>query len=173
MKQLKAMRILGAAVSLAIVMGAPGALAGGNKEAKKNEQLVWPLPPDKPRYRWLEQISDAKQFDKKGVSSFIDRLSGSAKAKGETLFRPIGVATDSRNRLIITAQLSRTVYVIDRERKQVQRLFGTQSMPFKTPMGVVVDDKDNIYVADSKLDSVVRFSPDGTPSASVGQADGL
>lgn len=161
------------AALMLVFVTVPGTLAGSDKKDAKKSDLVWPLPPDKPRYRWLEQISDAKAFEKKGASSFLDRLTGSGKAGPETLFRAIGVATDSRGRLIVTGQLNRTVYVIDKDRKQVLRLTGTQGMPFKTPMGVVTDDKDNIFVADSKLQSVVRFSPDGTPTGSIGQADGL
>jgi DNA-binding beta-propeller fold protein YncE len=162
-----------AALLLAFVT-VPGAMAGGDKKDQKAaQQLVWPLPPDKPRFRWLEQISDAKQFEKKGVSSFIDRLTGTGKKGGDTLFRAIGVATDSKGRIIVTAQLNRTVYVIDKDHKQVMRLMGAPGMPFKTPMGVTVDDKDNIYVADSRLNSVTRFSPEGVPNGSFGQADGL
>jgi DNA-binding beta-propeller fold protein YncE len=164
-------RILWTLLALLSVLLAPS-VSGGSKKDQAAQQLVWPLPPDKPRFRWLEMFSDAKQYESKKFS-FIDRLVGGSKSGAETMFRPIGVATDSRGRVIITAQLNRTVYIIDKDHKQLLRLTGTQSMPFKTPMGVTVDDKDNIYVADSKLNSVIRFAPDGTPNASFGQADGL
>jgi len=107
------------------------------------------------------------------LGSFIDRLTGAASGRGEQLFRAIGVTTDSRNRVIVTSQTNRTVYVIDRDRKQVLRLHGSQATPFRSPMGIVTDDKDNIYVADSQLKSILRFSPEGMPNASFGQVDGL
>ncbi|HVP41881.1 MAG TPA: 6-bladed beta-propeller [Terriglobales bacterium] len=158
----------------AAMFAMPGALAGSKKDAKVSDptQLVWPLPPDKPRFRWVEILQDTKQFESRKFS-FIDRLAGDSKSGKDVIFRPIGVATDSKGRVIITGQLNRTVYVIDKDRKQVLRIRGTQSMEFKSPIGVMTDDKDNIYVADSKLKSVMRFAPDGTPNASFGQADGL
>ncbi len=160
---------------LLVGMAVPGALAGANKkdkDAQGAQQLVWPLPPDKPRYRWLDMLSDARQYDARKFS-FVDRLIGGSKSGAETMFRPIGVATDSRGRVIVSAQLNRTVYVIDKDHKQVLRLQGSPTMPFKTPMGVTVDDKDNIYVADAKQQVVMRFAPDGTVNASFGQMDGL
>jgi DNA-binding beta-propeller fold protein YncE len=152
---------------------APPASAGKKtKNQTDPTQLVWPLPPDKPRFRWVEMFQDAKQYESKKFA-FVDRIVGGAKAGPETMMRPIGVATDSKGRVIISSQTNRTVYVIDKEHKQLLRLQGTQAMPLKTPMGVTVDEKDNIYVADSKLHSVLRFAADGTPNASFGEADGL
>ena len=165
-------RILWALLALLSLLLAPGASAGNDKKDQAAQQLVWPLPPDKPRYRWLEMFSDAKQYESRRFS-FIDRLVGGSKAGPETMFRPIGVAADSQGRVIISAQTNRTVYVIDKDHKQVLRLQGSLSMPLKTPVGVTTDAKDNIYVADSKLNAVIRFAPDGTPNASFGQADGL
>lgn len=163
-----------ALLTLATVFAMPGALAGSKKDKNATDptQLVWPLPPDKPRFRWVEMYSDVKQFESKKFA-FFDRLAGNSKSTADFIFRPIGVTTDSKGRVIISGQLNKTVYVIDKEHKQVLRLGGSQTMPFKSPMGVVTDDKDNIYVADSKLKSIIRFSPEGTPNGSFGQADGL
>ena len=173
MRLTKAIRDWTTAALLLAFVGVPAATAGGDKkDAQKPAQLVWPLPPDKPRYRWLEMFSDVKQFEAKKFA-FIDRLTGTGNGGREVMMRPIGVAADSRGRLIVTSQTNRTVYVIDKNQKQVLRIQGSQSMPFKTPIGVATDDKDNIYVADSKLQSVMRFAPDGTANASFGRAEGL
>src|SRR4051812_47545578 len=119
----------------------PTAMAADKKQSQKTDQLVWPLPPDKPRYRWLEMFSDVKQYESKKFA-FIDRLTGTNNGGREVMMRPIGVATDSKDRVIVTSQTNRTVYVIDKNQKQVLRIQGSQSMPFKTPIGVATDDKD-------------------------------
>lgn len=163
-----------AAIALASI-GAPSLRAGGKKDAQINTQeLVWPLPPDKPRYRWIEVIQDLKQYDAKGKTSMFDRLIGDNSKMGpEGLYRPIGVATDSKNRIIIVGQLKKTVYIIDKEHKQITRIYGASSMKLQSPIGVTTDDHDNIFVADAKLHSVMRFAPDGHATGSFGQADGL
>lgn len=160
---------------LAGLLVAPTFLAGGEKEDELEaaRKLVWPLPPDKPRFRWVDMYSNVKQYEKKKGFGFVERLIGTKDDGPEMLFRPIGVAIDSKGRVIISAQSNRIVYVIDKQKKQVLRLSGTQAMSLRTPVGVAVDDKDNIYVADSGLDMVMRFAPDGTPNGSFGQTQGL
>lgn len=160
---------------LLIACIAPSLVAGGKKGTPPNPQnLVWPLPPDKPRIRWVEGIWDIRQYDAKGKYSMFDRLIGDTRKAGpEVLFRPTGVATDSKDRIIVTAQLRKTVYVIDKEHKQVTRIYGTPTNRLQSPLGVVADDKDNIFIADPKLGGILRFSPDGNANGSFGGGDGM
>jgi len=177
MKRGHIVRSISVLTLLVAAMAAPSGVAGGKKNAPQGlnpQDLVWPLPPDKPRIRWVEGIWNVRLYDAKGKATLFDRLIGDTSKQGpEVLFRPTGVATDSKGRILVTAQLRKTVYVIDREHKQVIRIYGSASMKLRSPLGVVADDKDNIYVADPQLHGVMRFSPDGQATGSFGQGDGL
>ncbi len=148
---------------------------------KKEEQpkidpstLVWPMPPDKPRVRFIEMWENNLQIEPVRKRSWADRLAGvSDKNMVEDFGKPAGVATDSKGRIFIASLNRAIVYVVDREHRQLLRVPGDNGISFRSPVGIVVDEKDNVYVSDSQLHLVMKFNPQMKMIATFGSDDGM
>ncbi len=163
-------RIIGVVILCVPLCGAQ-TRATGKKDVPKAAQtapqppeLIWPLPPDPPRVRWLAQYADMAKVknpvDKK--PRWIEKLTGT-KAPEEKLElrKPYGVATDSRERIYIADTQLKTVFVIDPEARVVEQRRGDSRAPMAIPAGVVVDSADRLFVSDAQLHSITCFSPTG------------
>ena len=136
--------------------------------------LVWPLPPEKPRVKFLEMFSNNFDVEPKKKVSWVDKMVGNPNPNIPEFFeRPAGIATDSKGRIFLVASQVATLYVIEKEHHQVLRVHGDRGLAFKVPLGVVVDSKDNFYVADAALSSVLKFDPQGHLQGVIGSEAGL
>ncbi len=87
----------------------------------------------------------------------------------EGLSKPRGVATNSKDELIVAEYKSNYVSIIAQDgRKRAFGGFGTEQGKFDKPRGVAVDKDDNIYVSDSGNHRVQKFTSEGTFIATVG-----
>jgi sugar lactone lactonase YvrE len=77
------------------------------------------------------------------------------------LLRPYGIAEDALGRLIVTDPSFGAVHVFDFERQRHLLLRRARRETLHSPIGVVVDREDNIYVADSGRARIYAFSPEG------------
>lgn len=157
----------------------PGLLRAADKHktpapAADNSQLIWPLPPDKPRVKFLEQLSNNFDIETKKKKSWVDKLVGNSDPNHTEYFeKPAGVATDSHGRVIFASTQRSMVFIIDQTQKQITRLQGDRGIVFQTPLGVVVDARDNIFVSDPLLHMVLKFDPANHLVATIGSKDGI
>lgn len=163
-----------------LLWAAPGrAGLGGKKENKGRpsvdpKQLVWPLPPDKPRIRFLDVYRTNFDIEPRKKISWVDRLVGNDDPNKEEVFeKPAGVATDSHGRIIIASLQLATVFILDKDNHQVGRLRGDRGIVLRSPLGVAVDSKDSIYVSDPALHMVLKFDRDGNLQATFGTDQGM
>jgi DNA-binding beta-propeller fold protein YncE len=158
-------------------LAAPTARAKDQKDSNAQAaptNLVWPLPPDKPRLKFLEMFSNNFDIEPRKKRSFVDRMVGNADPNQADYFlRPAGVAADSKGRIFVVSAQKATVFILDKEKRQVLRLRGERGIFFKTPLGVAVDSKDNFFVSDPFLRMVVRFGPTGHITGSIGSDTGM
>ncbi|MFQ5723015.1 MAG: 6-bladed beta-propeller [Terriglobia bacterium] len=135
-------------------------------------ELVWPLPPAPPRIRWLGQITDLNNVTgkKKKKLSWIDRLAGAREPEEQAwrLERPYGIAVDSRGRIYVADGSQRAVFVIDRAERRVETLGRSGRAALAVPIGVVLDEKDRLFVSDSHFHAITCFAPDGRVLAQFG-----
>lgn len=152
----------------------PGAKGtGAGPVAVKPTDLIWPLPPDPPRIRWLAEYADMAKV-KNPVArkqSWMEKVSGT-KTPDEKLElkKPYGVTADSRG-LIYTADTElKAVFVIDPVGKTVEKREGSSRAPLAFPVGVAVDADFRLFVSDADLHSVVCFDADGRVIANFGNS---
>jgi DNA-binding beta-propeller fold protein YncE len=146
----------------------------GKPVAAKPVSLVWPLPPDKPRIRFLEEFSNNFDVEPRKVRSWVDKLVGNPDPNVvESFQRPAGVAIDSQGRLLIASLERGTVFVLDKSKHTVLRIRGDRGIFLKNPLGLAVDRDDNFYVSDPVLKMVLKFSPNGQMLATIGQDPAL
>ena len=173
-------RILRTAGILLLCASTSGAAAAADKSKNQApnpntpQQLVWPLPPDKPRLRFLGQLSNNFDVVAKKKRSWVDKMVGNADPNVTEYFaKPAGIATDSRGRILFTSTQRSVLFIVDRERKTIQRVQGDRGIVLQTPLGVVVDAKDNIFVSDPFQHMVLKFDANGHLLATIGRKQGV
>jgi DNA-binding beta-propeller fold protein YncE len=134
------------------------------------QELIWPLPPDPPRIKWLAEYRDlAKIKNPVKKSGWMEKVTGTKTADEKIeLQKPYGVATDSRGRIYVADTELKVVFVIDPVNKQVSRREPSSRAPLALPVGVAVDAQDRLFVSDAALHTIVVFSPAGEPLAHFG-----
>lgn len=122
--------------------------------------LLWPEPPLTPRVKFVGLLRSQDDLGRSAGELFTEALLGRKKLP-DSLERPMGLAVSrDGTRLYVTDYASASVYVFDFERRRASR-FGDERHGFKYPYGVAVDDRDNVYVADSGSKLVRVFDRDG------------
>ncbi len=136
-------------------------------------ELVWPLPPDPPRIRWLAEYSDMAKVKKPVArkAGLMEKLTG-AKTQDEKLElrKPYGIAADNRGRIYAADTELKTVFVIDARAKTVETREGGSRTPLLMPVGVAVDAEERLFVSDADLHSIVCFNSSGQAVAVFGTA---
>lgn len=134
------------------------------------QQLVWPLTPETPRYRYLGEILGEVNFKEiegteGGLRKSMSWLGKVIFGEAEPLkiFRPQGGAFDKKNRrLYVTDVGQKKVFVFDLLKSKVEAWEGGGlDESFKTPIAVTVLKNGNVLVTDADLGYVLRFDVDG------------
>jgi DNA-binding beta-propeller fold protein YncE len=136
--------------------------ANKNQPTKQvdTSNLVWPMPPDKPRVKWLEMWSNNFDIETRKKRGFLDKVAGvDDPNKTEPFAKPAGVAIDSKGRIFFASVQNAMLYILDKEHKQIIRFHGDKAVSFRSPVGVAIDSKDNLYVSDPQLHAVFKFDP--------------
>ncbi|MHB1687231.1 MAG: 6-bladed beta-propeller [Ignavibacteriaceae bacterium] len=139
--------------------------SSSEKTAKKEKELVWPLPPEKPRIKYLRSLSDRKSIEGEG-SKILESLLG--KVKGEALQKPYGVAVTSDKKVYVTESSGGRVFVFDLKNSKLSFIGSSSFGSLAMPLGIAADSAGNIYVADVIQKAVLVFNPHGDMILSIG-----
>lgn len=156
----------------------PAPIGGANDKKTQSApapvQLVWPLPPEKPRLRFLQDLSSNLDVEPRKKKSWVDKMVGNPDPNRIELFdKPAGIATDSHGRVLFASTQHSVVFIVNLDARTVTRLQGDRGLTFQTPLGVVVDNSDDIFVSDPFQHLVFKFDSGGHLLATFGPQDGL
>jgi len=157
---------------LVALVSVPGAAAKQQKPgAGPPVQLVWPLPPETPRIKFVAAIYGASDVERTKKSNFLDRVAGIQKQDLKPFFtKPYGIATDSHNRIYVTDSGQGMIFVFDRDNKRVTYIGPGSQVRLRVPLGIAVDARDRIWVADGAGQHVYAFDANGNAVMALGQA---
>lgn len=139
---------------------------------------VWPQPPDEPRYRFVGFIAGEGNFvvDENSLNAFNRSIDWLRKALlGESpprgLYRPQGILVDSQlNRIYVTDIGQKAVFVFDRQANELLVWEQVDELEkFSAPIGVAINNNNEVFVSDSTLGFVVKLSQEGKPLAKLGE----
>lgn len=157
-------------MSLAAV--ATGGLVGCAEAPVKKDysNLVWPLPPDKPRIKYLASYSGQVDFDSDSAKASLF----GAENGGLGLMKPYGVATNKDgSRIYVTDTKMAMLLVFDLKARKVEPLQTDAHGGLNNPVEVRLDSRDRIYVTDSGRKEVIIYAPDGKTVRSFGKSEKL
>jgi DNA-binding beta-propeller fold protein YncE len=172
----KATRYLLPAIALLCLLPAGTSAADKKTSASaSSQQLIWPLPPDKPRVKFLQELASNLDVEPRKKKSWVDKMVGNPDPNRVQLFdKPTGIAVDSRGRIIFASTQHSTVFIVDQEAKSIVRVRGDRGIVLQTPLGVVVDGHDNIFVSDPLQHMILKFDTNGHLQATIGSGkDGV
>lgn len=154
----------------------PWGRVAAQKPAKKSgpqtssSQLVWPLPPEKPRFRFVQEIRGSIDIEPVQKTSLLARLSGIRRQEFRPSFvKPFGVSTDSRHRIFVTDNGQAMVFVLDPYKHEVSYIGLDSSPRLRTPMGITVDALDRVWLADAGAQRIYAFDSGLTLRAAIGK----
>jgi DNA-binding beta-propeller fold protein YncE len=161
-----------AAISVVLLFAAAAVQAKTKKPAAPaNLNLVWPLPPEKPRITYIASIYGAEDIEPSKKSNFLDHLAGIQKSDFKPFFlKPFGIATDSKGRIYVSDSQQGLIFVLDRENRKVAYIGKGGQVSLSVPLGIAVDSKDRLWVADATGQHVYAFDAQGNAVMSLGGA---
>lgn len=123
--------------------------------------VVWPAPPEPARIRYLAQIRGAEDvvLTPGKVDRLFTLLTGE-KAAYVPFVTPMGVASDGNRMVFVADGAARVVHCLDYGGREVGYLQVTADGPLKSPVAVAVAKDGSIYVSDSVLAKVYKYSAD-------------
>jgi DNA-binding beta-propeller fold protein YncE len=132
--------------------------------------LVWPLPPEKPRIKWLESISTSRDIGADKQSA-LQRFVVGFEAPKIMMEKPYGITVDREGRIYVTdTGKNPAVHVFDKKAKKAWQIGAKGRVQLQLPIGVAVDDQEGtVWVSDAKARVIYAFAINGDPISAIGQ----
>lgn len=149
----------------------------GIDDAPEGKRLLWPQPPEVPRYMFSGQLTGESNFVRDGggesrVGSFFRWIAGvmSGDVQPVVLQRPQSGMVDESGRVFVTDASRQAVFVFDEPAGRLlvwERADARQG--FVAPSGIAAAADGGIWVADAQLALVAHLDRDGNPLQPVGK----
>jgi len=162
------------ALAAAVTLNLP--LHAGKKPAppvKKPANLVWPLPPQKPRVKYLVSLANNMDVEPPKQNGWLQKLiNEDATPNVIGMQQPSGIAVDSKDRIYVADTLGGAVFVFDLQNKSLALLGNDANGKLASPFGIAIDSHDNVYVSDVKLKQVIVYDSEWNIKAMVHSVGG-
>ncbi|RMH18032.1 MAG: 6-bladed beta-propeller [Gemmatimonadetes bacterium] len=161
-------------VLLILALLAPAPAAVRAQDRTDDEEIVWPLPPDPPRVRYVGVLRSERDIGKKG--SFLSRLRSGLLGERERLLavtRPWDVHVAPDGKIYVTNGSPTGILVFDPDEKSSRLLQPRGRARLSKAMGITGDAEGNIFVADPSGRRVVAMTPEGDLIRAYGGAQVL
>ena len=157
---------------VALSLATPGYAANRAPATADAGELVWPLPPDPPRIRYVETLRGDDHYAKK-KGRWKRFLVGPDTDPGLTLHKPYGVVSDVRGRIYVSDTGLGAVVVFDPENREVRTLGQNGRVRLSTPVGLAIDERGRLFVSDPSLDTVFCFDEEERVALALGHSEGM
>jgi DNA-binding beta-propeller fold protein YncE len=149
-----------------------GARTRRGKTTPSSTDLVWPLPPDPPRIRYLEALHGSTDLAKKR-GAWKRFVLGPETDPGITLVKPYDVVTDVLGRVYVSDTGLGAVLIFDHEAKEIRTLGAQGRGRLVTPVGLALDGQGRLFVADVSLDTVFCYDEREEVVLALGRKEGM
>lgn len=145
----------------------PGCATNSAQSEWDPYKLIWPLPPEKPRIKYVDSLRSSMDVNKPGL---VETLFG--EVGGISLLKPYSVTSDENGRVYVS-DIGK-IFVFDKAGKKLTLIGNSGLGKVYRPLGMFYERQNRLlYVADSVHDAVLVFRPDGKPVMEIGKRDEL
>lgn len=147
---------------LALMMASMGGCAPVQEhtDTEKPSLLIYPPPPDEPRYAYERTIYGSADVTPRAKDATLKRALTGEMERSEGLVKPYAVAVH-RGRIFVSDSADRFVKVFDVPEGRYFKIGDDELGPLVKPLGLDVDSAGNLYVADGSTKAVMVYSRDG------------
>lgn len=133
------------------------------------ERIYWPEPPDMPRFVYEATLRSVDSIQKDSYAKRLERMVTGVKAK--TVFaKPYDVAAHG-GKIAVTDSVLHSVVVFDIPRGRTYPIGRRGQGVLEKPLGIAMDNKQWMYVADVKTKTVNVYDALGLFIRYIGEAD--
>ncbi len=181
MTRVYASRVVAALLALLIFAGCAtegikGELHLGMDDAPEGKRLLWPQPPEVPRYLYVGTLTGEQNFrssagSRSGFASVLRLLAGVGEdRKPVVLQRPTAVIGDERGRLYVADVSRQAIFVFDEKAGELLQWEQAEGLlNFVAPAGLALGPDGSLLVADAELAVVARLDHQGKPLGVIGR----
>jgi DNA-binding beta-propeller fold protein YncE len=149
----------------------------GVEDAPEGKRILWPAPPEVPRYMYAGQLTGEANFRKsddmrRGATGFLRWLAGIIVGEKPpvVLQRPHAGTVDEAGRVYVTDMSRQGVFVFDDKRGELSVWDRAEGLAnFVAPAGIALASDGRVLVTDAELGIVARLDRDGNPMRSIGR----
>jgi len=145
-------------------------LAAQRSSASAEGEIVWPLPPDPPRIRYLDAVTSQQSLGKKpSLSTRMKRFLLGSEPEGQiAVQRPFDVHVDAQGRIYTTSGTGGVITVFDPAAQDARILAPAGPGALAKSMGLAGDNQGLLYVADPVQQRVVALDHEGNFARAYG-----
>ncbi len=124
---------------------------------------VWPQSPEKARIKVLQVIQgpqDVVDASQGVVKKMFDYVTGN-KEEFIDFYTPQCIAADGNGLIYVADPSIGVIHRYNLASKEVQYIFQAGEKKLGSPVGVVLDGTNNLYVTDAQNAVIFKFNPDG------------
>jgi sugar lactone lactonase YvrE len=148
------------ALRRALLLVSVAIVAGGCATTKKSfAPPEWPLPPDKPRIRFVRSFAGEDDLPQGGWHAFLRVFVPSSP--DAVVKQPTGLALSPDDRfLYVACPAIGRVLRVDLEKNGFELVADSGERP-TTPFGIAVDGEGNFYVSDTRQHAIYSYTQEG------------
>lgn len=133
----------------------------------KREQIVYPAPPDPPRYVYERTLYGSADILPPTTDGAFKRMLTGDMERSEGLAKPYAIAVH-RGRIFVSDSAERFVKVFDVPEGRYFKIGDDEQGTLIKPLGIDVDAQGNLYVADATHRAVMVYDRDGKYLRKIG-----
>ena len=128
---------------------------------------VFPGPPDEPRFYFERSLYTSADVEKEDKNAALKRALTGAAQTAEGLAKPYGVAA-YHSKVYVTDTASHAVMVFDIPNQRFYHIGDEDEGRLAMPIGIDVDGKGNLYVADGSTKQIQVYDSEGKHLRTMG-----
>lgn len=135
-----------------------------SKDTQKENELIWPPPPDEPRVKYIKTLQSEDAF-LSGLGKAARVITG--KTSDLRLMRPFDVTTDGKGKVFVS-DMEQGLILFDEVNKRVVPLGAKSTLPLGRIVGIAYGN-EKLFVGSTELRGIVALTLDGSVIRTYGR----